>query len=89
MESTEYILSPADALAFIRKARGKVLFVTVGQTAPIADRPGYCFPIMGNIRVTRTIAWKFIVDAYGSFADRGAMVAIRTLGDCLFIGRGA
>lgn len=90
MESTEHILTPADALAFIRKARGKTLFISVGQSAPITDKPGYCFPIGGNIPVTRKVALKFVADAYSEvMAKKGAMCVIRTLSDCVFIGRGA
>lgn len=90
MESTELVLTPADALAFIRKARGMSLFISVGQTAPIADKPGYCFPIGGNVPVTRKLALKFVADAYsGIMAAKGAMCVIRTLRGCVFIGRGA
>lgn len=90
MESTEHVLTPADALAFIRKARGKSLFISVGQSAPIVDKSGYCFPIGGNVRVTRKLALKFVADAYSEvMAKRGAMCVIRTLADCVFIGRGA
>lgn len=90
MDSTEHVLTPADALAFIRKQRGKHLFVAVGQSAPIADKPGYCFPIGGNINVTRKVALKFVADAYSEvLANKGAMVSIRVLHECVFIGRGA
>jgi hypothetical protein len=88
--STEYILTPADALTFIRKARGKSLFISVGQTAPVANKPGYCFPIGGNVPITRKVALKFVTDNYSEImANKGAMCSIRTLGDCVFIGRGA
>lgn len=90
MESTEHVMTPADALAFIRKQRGKWLFIAVGQVAPIADKPDRCFPIGGNVEVTRKVALKFVADAYSEgLAARGAMASIRTLGECVFIGRGA
>jgi hypothetical protein len=90
MDSTEHVLTPADALAFIRKARGKSLFISVGQSAPIADKPGYCFPIGGNVPVTRKVALKFVADAYSEvMASKGAMCIIRTLHECVFIGRSA
>lgn len=90
MESTEHILTPGDALAFIRKQRGKWLFIAVGQSAPCSDKPGYCFSIGSNVEVTRKIALKFVADAYSErLAKRGAMVSIRTLSDCVFIGRSA
>lgn len=90
MESTEHILTPADALIFIRKARGKTLFISVGQSAPITDKHGYCFPVGGNIKVTRKLALKFVADAYSEvMAAKGALCVIRTLGDCVFIGRRA
>lgn len=90
MESTEHTLTPADALAFIRKARGKTLFISVGQSAPIADKPGYCFPVGGNVPVTRKVALKFVADTYSEvMAAKGAMCSIRVLHECVFIGRSA
>jgi membrane-associated PAP2 superfamily phosphatase len=90
MESTEYVLTPADALVFIRKARGKSLFISVGQSAPVADKPGYCFPIGGNVPVTRKVALKFVAYAYSEvMASKGALCSIRVLHECVFIGRGA
>lgn len=92
MESVAHVLTPAQALAFVRKLRGKghTLFIAVGQSAPIADQPGYCFPIGGNVPVSHKVAMKFIADAYSKvMADKGALCEIRTLGNCVFIGRGA
>lgn len=89
-ESIEHILTPAEALAFIRGQRGKALFIAVGQSAPIADKPGYCFPISSLVPVTRKVALKFVADAYSEvMASKGALCSIRALGDCVFIGRGA
>lgn len=89
-EHTEHVMTPTDALAFIRKARGKSLYVSVGQTAPIAGESGHCFPIMGNVPVTRKVALKFVADAYSeTLANRGAMCVIHTYYDCVFIGRAA
>lgn len=90
MESEQFILTPALAMAFIRKARGKALFIAAGQSAPVADKPGYAFPVMGNVRVSRKLALKFLADTYSQvMADKGAMVVIRTLHSCIFIGQAA
>lgn len=92
MELIKHTLTPAQAQAFIRKLRGKghTLFIAVGQTAPIASQPGYCFPITGNVEVSHKQAIKFLSDAYSQvMADKGALCEIRTLGNCVFIGRGA
>ncbi len=90
MESTEHTLTPADALAFIRKQRGKTLFISVGQFAPVMDKPHHGFPVMGNVEVTRKVALKFVADAYSEvMAARGAMCCISTLHECVFIGRSA
>lgn len=91
MESVEHILTPTEARSFIMyKTRGKSLFISVGQQAPIADKPGYCFPIGGNVPVTRKVALKFVADAYSEvMAAKGALCVIRTLYECVFIGRGA
>lgn len=92
MESVAHVLTRAQALTFVRKLRGKghTLFIAVGQSAPIADKPGYCFPIGGNIEVSHKQAIKFLADAYSQvMADKGALCEIRTLRNCVFIGRGA
>lgn len=89
-ESIKHVLTPAQAQAFVRKLRGKghTLFVSVGQPAPIVDKPGYCFPVMGSVTVSHKQAIKFLADAYSPvMASKGAMCVIRTLGNCVFIGQ--
>lgn len=91
-ESVKHVLTPAQAQAFVRKLRGKgkTLFISVGQSAPIAGQEGYAFPIIGNVPVSHKVAMKFLADAYSQvLADKGAMCVIRTLGNCVFIGRAA
>lgn len=91
MESTEHVLTPDEARSFILyKTRGKSLFIAVGQSAPIAGKPGYCFSIAGNVPVTRKVALKFMTDAYSEvMASKGVMCVIHTLSNCVFIGRAA
>lgn len=90
MESVEHILTPTQAEAFVRKARGKTLFIACGQSAPCADKPGYAFSVMDHVQVTRKTAIKFICSAYSAvMQNKGALCVIRTLGDCVFIGRAA
>lgn len=89
-ESTKMTLTPSQAEAFVRKQRGKTLFVAVGQSAPIADQPGFVFPVMAHIKVTRKDAVKFICEAYPAvMANKGAMCVISVLENCVFIGRAA
>lgn len=88
--SVKHTLTPAEAEAFVRKARGKTLFIACGQAAPCADNPGYVFPVMGHVKVTRKAAIKFICEVYSAtMQSKGALCVITTLSDCVFIGRAA
>jgi len=90
MESIKYAITPSEAEAFIRKARGKTLFIAVGQRAPIAHQPGYEFPVMAHIKVTRKAAIRFICEAYSAvMQNKGALCVISELENCVFIGRAA
>lgn len=89
MEHIEQIITATTAKAFVRKARGKTLFVSVGQSAPIQGQPGYHFPVSGNIEVSRKAALKFIADAYSPTEAKGALCVIHEYGTCIFIGRAA
>lgn len=76
------------AIRRIKSYRGKnkTLFLSCSQQAPIAEREGYHFLIYGSVRVTHKAAITFVQEAYRNFADRGALVAIRELDRCVFIG---
>lgn len=93
MEDSKHMtvqMTPAQAVDFVKHARGKWLFISVGQSAPITDQPGHYFPIMGNVPVTRKVALKFLADAYSeTMVKRGAMCVIHAYHDCVFIGRAA
>ena len=90
MEHIEHILTVTEAMALVRKARGKTLFVAVGQSAPILGQSGYVFPVSGNIMVTRKVALKFIADVYSEgLQAKGALCVFHEFGNCVFIGRAA
>lgn len=81
-----------EAIKVIKRQRGKgmALFVSAGQLAPIAGTEDRVFPISGNVRVTQAAAIAFVEGAYrGVLTERGALVALRGLGRCLFIGNPA
>lgn len=87
----ELNFTPAEAIKYIKNLRGKNkwIFISVGQHAPIKDDPDHYFPVIGNVKVTREVAMKFVDDTYSNFADRGAVVRIGVLDNCVFIGRPA
>jgi hypothetical protein len=88
--SVKHTLTRDEALTFVRKARGKTLFISVGQRAPVAGKDGREYPVSGNVCVSRKIALKFIDDTYSvTMAGKGALCCIRTLSDCVFIGTAA
>lgn len=85
-------MTKEQALKFIRRQRGKnmTLFISVGQEAPILDKPDRIFKVCGNVEVTMPAALKFIDFTYSdSLCSRGALVHISGLGQCIFIGRAA
>lgn len=89
-EHVKTICTVADATQTIKRSKGKTLFISVGQVAPIKDDPSKCFPILGNVRVTKRLAINFLLDAYSpTLQIRGALVHMTFLGDCIFIGRAA
>jgi len=86
----ESIMTPAETKAYLSKLRGKTLFISVGQRAPIAGEPDKAFSVIGNVEVTRKQALKFLADAYSeTLAARGAMVTIWEYKSCVFIGESA
>jgi len=81
-----------EAIKFIKQQRGKgmALFISCGQQAPIAGVEGRVFPIVGNIPVTMPAAIMFLGNAYSDvLCGRGAVVKMRGLGKCIFIGEAA
>lgn len=82
------LMTIEEAVKFIKRQRGKsmTLFIRVQQDGQIPTKPGYSFPISGNVEVTARVAIKFVENAYKNFEPRGARVHVRGLGKCVFIG---
>ena len=81
-------LAPSEVERRIRRLRGKKLFISVAQRAPITGDEGRVFPIIGHVPVSRRQALDFMRRAYSDvLRKRGALCAWSELGCCVFIGR--
>jgi hypothetical protein len=80
-------LSPALALQFIkRQVPGRRFFIATRPHAPVVGEPDKYFPLLGNVRVPQAEAARWVADVWGGRFMTEALVPLRVLGACVFIG---
>lgn len=80
-------ISPANAIKRVKKeARGRKVYVMAHNHAPISGVEGKVFPTLAVVPVSVKDAVRYIADAYGGFAERGALVPLHISERCIFIG---
>lgn len=86
-EPKEELLSYADAVARIKRSRGKRLRLMVRLDAPTVADPGRkVFPLTGIVRVTKSELLRFLEDTYSVRFSKEALVRVHEYENSLFVG---